>query len=54
MLYQGRLIAVGPTEEFRASTHPRIRQFLERKSEFLAEVEGSFATAYLQEFLHEH
>ena len=54
MLHHGHLIAVGTKEEFQASTQPHIRQFLERKSDFLAEVEGHFATAYLQEFLHEH
>jgi phospholipid/cholesterol/gamma-HCH transport system ATP-binding protein len=54
MLDHGHLIAVGTKEEFQASTQPHIRQFLERKSDFLAEVEGHFATAYLQEFLHEH
>jgi phospholipid/cholesterol/gamma-HCH transport system ATP-binding protein len=30
MLYKGTLIAVGAKDEFRASTHPRIRQFLDR------------------------
>ena len=30
MLYKGTLIAVGTKEEFRASSHPRIRQFLDR------------------------
>ncbi len=30
MLYQGSLIAVDTKDSFRASTHPRIRQFLDR------------------------
>src|SRR6201997_830242 len=30
MLYKGSLIAVGTKEEFQASSHPRIRQFLDR------------------------
>jgi phospholipid/cholesterol/gamma-HCH transport system ATP-binding protein len=30
MLYQGSLIAVDTKDAFRASTHPRIRQFLDR------------------------
>jgi phospholipid/cholesterol/gamma-HCH transport system ATP-binding protein len=30
MLYQGSLIAVGTKEEFQNSTHPRVRQFLDR------------------------
>jgi phospholipid/cholesterol/gamma-HCH transport system ATP-binding protein len=30
MLYKGTLIAVGTKEELQASTHPRIRQFLDR------------------------
>ena len=31
MLYQGHLIAVDAKERFRTNTHPRIRQFLDRK-----------------------
>lgn len=30
MLYQGSLITVGTKEELQASSHPRIRQFLDR------------------------
>jgi len=30
MLYKGSLISVGTKEEFQSSTHPRIRQFLDR------------------------
>jgi phospholipid/cholesterol/gamma-HCH transport system ATP-binding protein len=30
MLYQGSLIAVGTKEELQCSSHPRIRQFLDR------------------------
>ena len=30
MLYQGSLIAGGTREEFQNSTHPRVRQFLDR------------------------
>src|SRR5208283_3255326 len=37
MLYQGSLITVESKESFRASTHPRIRQFLDRVSEPVAE-----------------
>ena len=37
MLHQGSLIAVETKESFRASTHPRIRQFLDRVSEPIAE-----------------
>jgi phospholipid/cholesterol/gamma-HCH transport system ATP-binding protein len=30
MLYKGSLITVGTKEELQASSHPRIRQFLDR------------------------
>jgi phospholipid/cholesterol/gamma-HCH transport system ATP-binding protein len=30
MLYKGSLIAVGTKEELQSSSHPRIRQFLDR------------------------
>lgn len=35
MLYQGSLIAVAIPDEFRKSTHPRIRQFLDRQPDAL-------------------
>src|SRR5271157_4035345 len=37
MLYQGSLIAVGTQDAFRASTHPRIRQFLDRVPDPIAQ-----------------
>ena len=37
MLYQGSLIAVGTKEEFQNSTHPRVRQFLDRVPDPVAE-----------------
>ena len=37
MLYQGSLIAVDTKEAFRASTQPRIRQFLDRVADPIAE-----------------
>ena len=37
MLYQGSLIAVDSKDSFRASTHPRIRQFLDRVPDPIAE-----------------
>ena len=37
MLYQGSLIAVKGKEEFKASTHPRIRQFLDRVADPITE-----------------
>lgn len=37
MLDQGRMIVVGPTEEIRNSTHPYVRQFLERRPDASAE-----------------
>jgi phospholipid/cholesterol/gamma-HCH transport system ATP-binding protein len=37
MLYKGSLIAVGSKEELQASTHPRIRQFLDRVPDHVAD-----------------
>jgi len=37
MLHQGSLIAVGTQDAFRASTHPRIRQFLDRVPDPIAQ-----------------
>jgi len=37
MLYKGSLIAVGTKEEIRNSSHPRIRQFLDRVPDQIAE-----------------
>jgi phospholipid/cholesterol/gamma-HCH transport system ATP-binding protein len=37
MLYKGTLIAVGTKEEFQNSSHPRIRQFLDRVPDSLAD-----------------
>lgn len=37
MLYQGSFLAVGTKDEIRASTHPRIRQFLDRVPESTAQ-----------------
>jgi phospholipid/cholesterol/gamma-HCH transport system ATP-binding protein len=38
MLYKGSLIAVGTKEEMRSNPHPRIRQFLDRVPDPLADV----------------
>jgi ABC-type transporter Mla maintaining outer membrane lipid asymmetry ATPase subunit MlaF len=37
MLYQGSLIAVGTKDEIRQNPHPRIRQFLDRVPDRLAD-----------------
>jgi phospholipid/cholesterol/gamma-HCH transport system ATP-binding protein len=37
MLHEGSLIAVGDKEAFRASTHPRVRQFLDRVPDRIGE-----------------
>jgi phospholipid/cholesterol/gamma-HCH transport system ATP-binding protein len=37
MLYQGSIIAVGTKEELYRSSHPRIRQFFDRKPDELTE-----------------
>jgi len=33
LIDKGNVVAIGPTEELRASTHPRVRQFLDRVRE---------------------
>jgi phospholipid/cholesterol/gamma-HCH transport system ATP-binding protein len=40
MLYKGNLIAVEDKESFKASTHPRIRQFLDRVPDHVTETTG--------------
>jgi len=37
MLYKGSLVAVDTKDKFQASTHPRIRQFLDRVPDPIAE-----------------
>lgn len=54
MLYQGHLIAVDAKERFASNTHPRIRQFLDRKPEGMGSGAQDFKAAYLKEFKHEH
>jgi phospholipid/cholesterol/gamma-HCH transport system ATP-binding protein len=54
MLYHGNLIAVDEKERFASNTHPRIRQFLDRKPDAVGSGEQGFMTAYLKEFKHEH
>jgi phospholipid/cholesterol/gamma-HCH transport system ATP-binding protein len=49
MLYQGSLIAVGTKEEFQSSTHPRVRQFLDRVPDPRAET--SRVDEYFQRYL---
>jgi phospholipid/cholesterol/gamma-HCH transport system ATP-binding protein len=50
MLYQGSLIAVGTKEEFQSSTHPRVRQFLDRVPDPVAEASrvDDFFQRYLE------
>jgi phospholipid/cholesterol/gamma-HCH transport system ATP-binding protein len=40
MLYKGSMIAVGTKEELQGSTHPRIRQFLDRVPDQIADAAG--------------
>jgi phospholipid/cholesterol/gamma-HCH transport system ATP-binding protein len=44
LIDKGNVIATGATEEMRSSTHPRVRQFLDR----IAEPEVSQESDYLQ------
>jgi phospholipid/cholesterol/gamma-HCH transport system ATP-binding protein len=51
MLYRGSLVAVGTPAEFKASRHPRVRQFLDAVPDRLADAGSeSLAASYFQEF----
>ena len=50
LIDKGNVVAIGTTEEMRASTHPRVRQFLDR----IAEREVSQELDYLQMLTEEH
>ena len=54
MLHQGHLIAVDAKERFLSNTHPRIRQFLDRRPDAVGGGEEGFMAAYLKEFHNEH
>jgi phospholipid/cholesterol/gamma-HCH transport system ATP-binding protein len=49
MLYQGRFRLVGSKDEIKASQDPRVRQFLDRVPDNVAQV--SAVTAYLEKYL---
>jgi phospholipid/cholesterol/gamma-HCH transport system ATP-binding protein len=49
MLYKGSLIAVGTREELQSSSHPRIRQFLDRVPDRIFETAA--AQQYLERYL---
>src|SRR5712664_2062464 len=50
LIDKGNVVAIGSTEEMRLSTHPRVRQFLDR----IAEPEVSQELDYLQMLTEEH
>jgi phospholipid/cholesterol/gamma-HCH transport system ATP-binding protein len=50
LIDKGNVVAIGPTAELRASTHPRVRQFLDR----VAEPEVSQELDYLQMLTEEN
>jgi len=50
LIDKGNVVAIGTTEEMRSSTHPRVRQFLDR----IAEPEVSQELDYLQMLTEEH
>jgi phospholipid/cholesterol/gamma-HCH transport system ATP-binding protein len=55
LLHDGGLIAVGTREEFLATNHPRIRQFLERKPDPVPrERADGFAPAFLRRIHHDY
>jgi phospholipid/cholesterol/gamma-HCH transport system ATP-binding protein len=49
MLYQGSIIAMGTREEFQNNPHPRVRQFLDRVPDPVAETSG--VDAHVQRYL---
>jgi len=50
MLHQGSLIAVGTPEDFKASEHPRVRQFLDGRPDHPAASDDGLAASYFREF----
>jgi phospholipid/cholesterol/gamma-HCH transport system ATP-binding protein len=50
MLYQGSLIAVDTPAAFKASAHPRVRQFVQGEPERLSDATEGFAASFLKEF----
>jgi phospholipid/cholesterol/gamma-HCH transport system ATP-binding protein len=55
LLHDGRLITVGTREEFLATGHPRVRQFLQRKPDPAPrETVDGFAAAFLRRIHYEH
>jgi phospholipid/cholesterol/gamma-HCH transport system ATP-binding protein len=54
LLHDGELMTVGTREEFVATHHPRVRQFLERKPDPIPrESADGFAAAFLRRIRHE-
>src|SRR5258706_312001 len=50
LIDKGNVVAIGSKEEMRSSTHPRVRQFIDR----IPEPEGSQELDYLQMLTEEH
>jgi phospholipid/cholesterol/gamma-HCH transport system ATP-binding protein len=50
MLYDGSLIAVDTPDEFKASTHPRVRQFVQAQPDRLSDASEGFAASFLRDF----
>jgi phospholipid/cholesterol/gamma-HCH transport system ATP-binding protein len=49
LLHEGQLVAAGTREEFLATDHPRVRQFLERKADAVPrDTADGFAAAFLR------
>jgi len=56
MLYKGSLIAVGTREELQSSSHPRIRQFLDRVPDRIFRTDSTHESLerYLEGGFYEH
>ena len=50
MLYEGSLIAVNTPDQFKASTHPRVRQFVQAEPERPSGPSAGFAASFLRDF----
>jgi phospholipid/cholesterol/gamma-HCH transport system ATP-binding protein len=54
LIDKGSIVAIGTREEMRASTHPRVRQFLDRVAEPEVSEELNYLQMLTEEYRHRH